>query len=180
MKIQVGSDSRWRWSTVVWGSAGLLLLLPLVAMQFSREVIWTGFDFLVFGGLLFCTCAFFELAARSRASNLYRAALSVALLGAFLLVWVNLAVGIIGSADEPANLLFGGVLLVGLIGAAIERLRPQGMALVLLAMALAQVLVSALAISAGWQHPLIAMVFFVGMWLLSALLFWKAAQEQGA
>lgn len=46
---------------------------------------------------------------------------------AFLLVWVNLAVGMIGDDGDPANLLFGGVLVVGIAEAAIGRFRHAGM-----------------------------------------------------
>ena len=36
-------------------------------------------------------------------------------MAAFLLIWINLAVGIIGSEDNPANLMYGAVLLLGLV-----------------------------------------------------------------
>ncbi len=49
----------------------------------------------------------------------YRFAVGVALAAAFLLVWMNLAVGLIGSEDNPANLMYFGVLAVGFIGAII-------------------------------------------------------------
>ena len=44
------SDNRWR--PAMWGGAALLLLLPLVAMQFTREVIWDAADFAIFGTML--------------------------------------------------------------------------------------------------------------------------------
>ena len=37
----------------------------------------------------------------------------MAIVAAFLLIWINLAVGINGSEDNPANLMYGGVLTVG-------------------------------------------------------------------
>ena len=55
-----------------------------------------------------------------------------------MLVWINLAVGIIGSEDNPANLMYGGVLAVGVAGAVAARFRPGGMARALAATALAQ------------------------------------------
>jgi hypothetical protein len=42
---------------------------------------------------------------------------------ALLLGWVTGAVGIIGSEDNTASLMYGGVLLVGAAGAAVARLR---------------------------------------------------------
>src|SRR5688572_8042949 len=62
------------------------------------------------------------------ARNVYRFAVGVALAAALFLVWMNLAVGLIGTEDNPANLLYGGVLAVGIIGAIIARFRPHGMA----------------------------------------------------
>jgi hypothetical protein len=50
---------------------------------------------------------------------------------------MNLAVGIIGSEDNPANLMYGGVLAVGIIGAIIARFEPHGMARALVATTLA-------------------------------------------
>jgi hypothetical protein len=44
---------------------------------------------------------------------------------AFILIWMNLAVGIIGSEDNPANLMYGGVLAVAIVGAFMVRFRPM-------------------------------------------------------
>lgn len=41
---------------------------------------------------------------------------------------MNGAVGIVGSEDNPANLMYGGVLAVGIVGAVIARFRAEGMA----------------------------------------------------
>ncbi|MCI0605272.1 hypothetical protein L0156_19980 [bacterium] len=54
---------------------------------------------------------------------------------------MNLAVGLIGNEENLANLMYIGVLAVGLISTAIARLEPGGMARALFAMALAQTLV---------------------------------------
>ena len=55
--------------------------------------------------------------------------MTVAALGAFFLVWVNGAVGIIGNEENQANLLFFGVLAVAVVGSLIARFRAKGMAL---------------------------------------------------
>jgi hypothetical protein len=91
---------------------------------------------------------------------------------------MNLAVGIIGNEDNPANLMYGGVLAVGIIGAVIARFQPHGMARALVATALAQALVAVIALIAGLGYTLILTGFFVALWLTSARLFRKAAQEQ--
>ena len=67
----------------------------------------------------------------------YRFAAGVALAAAFVLAWLSLGVGVIGKDGDPANLMYFGVLAVGIIGAVIARFRPHGMARALLATALA-------------------------------------------
>jgi hypothetical protein len=134
-------------------ATALILLLPLLAMQFTEEVAWTLFDFAFAGILLFSTGLAYELTARKGGTAAYRAAVGVALAAALLLVWVNGAVGIIGSEDNPANLMYLGVLAVGMIGAFIARLEPHGMARALFATALAQALVAVIALIAMEMDP---------------------------
>ena len=175
-----------RWRIAVWGTAALILLLPLVAMQFTDEVNWDETDFIVVDAMLAVACGTYELAARMTGSSAYRAAVGVAVAAAFILVWMNLAVGIIGTEDNPANLMYGGVLAVGIIGAIVARFQPGGMARALFATALAQMLVAVIALIAGMQHgghspaPEILGVngFFAAVWLISAWQFRKAAREQ--
>lgn len=83
-----------RWSMAIWGTAACLLLLPLVAMQFTDEVNWDRFDFIVIGALLFAACGTYELATRLTSNTVYRAAVGVAVVTAVILIWINLAVGI--------------------------------------------------------------------------------------
>jgi hypothetical protein len=152
-----------------------MLLLPLFAMQVTDEVDWDVADFALFGAMLVGAGGTFELAARMTGNNAYRAAVGVALAAAFILVWMNLAVGIIGNEDNPANLMYGGVLAVGIIGAVIARFQPHGMARALVATALAQALV---AVIAGLGYTFILTGFFVALWLISAWLFRKAHVAQ--
>jgi hypothetical protein len=70
-----------------------LLLIPLGAMQFTREVKWDVTDFIVMGLLIFAAGSVFVLAAR-RMPPRYRLALGVVVAGAFLYVWAEFAVGI--------------------------------------------------------------------------------------
>lgn len=177
MRASTASGNGWRMA--VWGSAALLLLLPAVAMRFTREMQWTGGDFAVFGAMLLLACGTFELAARMTRNTAYRAAVGVAVVGAFLLVLVNLAVGIVGSEDNPANLMFAAVLVAGLVGALSVRFQPQGMARTLVAMAVLQALAAAIALLAGHAYEAFLTLFWVAMWLGSAWLFRRAAREQG-
>jgi hypothetical protein len=116
---------------------------------------------------------------------LYHAAVGVAVAAAFLLVWINLAVGIIGSEDDPANLMYGGVLAVAIIGAVVGRFQPAGMARALSATALAQALIGVIALTAGFgstapsfpEAIVFLTGFFAALWLIAAWLFRKAARE---
>lgn len=166
-----------------------ILMLPLVAMVFTNEVNWSLFDFIVMGILLFGTGLTYVLISKISDSMAYRTAVGVAVVAGFLLIWVNLAVGIIGSEDNPANQLYAGVLAVGIIGAGIAHLRPRGMALTLFATALAQMLVPVIAMiiwrpsfeeTPGIVGVFILNAFFAALFVVSALLFRNATREQAA
>jgi hypothetical protein len=165
-----------------WGAAALMLLTPLVAMQFTEQVVWSVTDFAIFGAMLAGAGITLELAARMTRNSAYRAAVGLAVAAAFFLVWVNGAVGIIGHEGDPANLMYVGVLAVGVIGAVVARFRAPGMARALLATAVAQALVAAIAIVGGlgapWSGPaeLLAINgFFIALFVGSAWLFKHAA-----
>lgn len=78
-------------------STSILLLLPLIAMQFTNQVNWNLFDFLVWGVLLFATGGAIELGLRTVKTTKNRIALVLTILTVFLLVWVELAVGVFGT-----------------------------------------------------------------------------------
>ena len=106
--------------------------------------------------------------------------------GAPVILWVNAAVGLIGSEDNPANLMYGGVLAVGAIGAAIARFTPLGMARALFATAFAQFLVPVVALiiwrpdfSPGVVQVFGLNFFFVLLFAGSALLFRHAGSKPG-
>ena len=170
------------WRFVGWGIAAALLLLPLVAMQFTPEVNWTASDFIVWGIMLGTVGGLFELAVRLSPLPSYRMAFGLALLGAFLLVWANLAVGIVGSEYNPPNQLFFVALLVGIVGSGIARMKASGMAVAMIttagAIVLAFMIAEARPTDEPWVH-LIAEVIGTGIFVLlfvgSALLFRHAA-----
>lgn len=73
---------------------GLLLLIPLTAMFFTREVNWGVMDFVMAGALLFgAGCAFLFIASRT-ANVKYRLAGGAGLLAVLSTIWAHLAVGI--------------------------------------------------------------------------------------
>lgn len=173
------------WRIVLWGMAAALLALPAVAMQLTEEVDWTAFDFVFAGIMIGGTGLLLELTVRSSPSWAYRGGVAVALAAAFLLIWVNGAVGIIGDEDNPANLSYLGVILLSLAGAFVARLKPEGMARAMIVAAAAVALIALVAFAAGIaadEPPgrfgvLVINGFFAAFYLGSALLFAKAARE---
>jgi hypothetical protein len=71
-----------------------LLLIPLIAMQFTDEVNWTLLDFVGAGALLLGTGLMCELAIRKIKKIKYRIAICAAILAVLFLIWAELAVGI--------------------------------------------------------------------------------------
>jgi len=165
------------WRIVGWGTAVIMLLVPFISMQFTDEVDWDVSDFIIFGAMLVAAGGTFELVARMTPNNAYRAAVGVALAAAFMLIWVNGAVGIIGNEENPANLMYFGVLAVGIIGVVIARRRPNGMARAMVATAIAQTLVAVIALVSGLGHTFVITGLFVALWLTSAWLFRKSGQK---
>lgn len=163
-----------------------LLLVPLVAMQFTDEVNWTALDFVAAGCLLFGSGTAYVLIAQSANHFAGRAAACLAVSAALMLIWVNLAVGIIGSENNPANLMYAGVIAVEIIGALIARLRPSGMSVALLAAAVAQASVAVIALAGGLganEPPgrlgiLVLNGFFIALFVASAWLFRRSARTQ--
>jgi hypothetical protein len=113
----------------------------------------------------------------------YWSALGVALAGSLFLIWLSLGVGIIGADGDPANIMYFGVIAVGLIGAVIARLQTVGMSRTLVAMALVQALITVIALvgrlGLPWSGPLELILlngFFIAMFAGSAWLFQRAAR----
>mgnify|MGYP000968294247 CR=1 FL=1 len=75
----------------------ILLLIPLMAMQFSNNVNWKVLDFAMMGALLFGTGLLCELVLRKIKSTKSRIILCGVVLVSFLLIWAELAVGIFGT-----------------------------------------------------------------------------------
>jgi hypothetical protein len=165
------------WRIAGWGAAAALMLAPLVAMRFTQEVRWTAADFIFAGALVGGVGIAWEAIVRMTRNPAYRTAAAFALAAAFLIVWANGAVGMIGSEDNPFNLLFGGVILIALAGAIAARFRAAGMARAMAAAAIAHLCVSVAGLPADPRGGIFSAAFAF-LWLLSAALFRKAAQDQ--
>jgi hypothetical protein len=177
-----GTSSRY-WRGALWGTAAALWLLPLVAMRFTSQVAWTPSDFLVFGAMLAIAGGLCEFAVRIAGNTAFRAGVAVSAGAGFLIVWINLAVGVIGSERHPANLLFVGVLVVAVAGALVVRCRPAGLAHASLATAAAQAIAGGLALAhaAADTGTIVGLTAaFTALWCLSAWLFRRSARELAA
>lgn len=185
MKRIRGSIRRQMWFVAL--ATASILLIPFAAMFFSEEINWGLMDFIVMGILLFSSGLTYVLISKISDNSAYKAALGIAVIAAFAMVWISLAIGIIGNEGNPANLMYVGVLAIGIIGGLIARFQPHGMALALFAAAIAQTLVTVIALAAGFEQSFSGNLttfaingFFSVLFIISALLFQRAAQKQKA
>ena len=166
---------------------GLLLLIPLTAKLFMADMLWTLEDFVAAGILLFGSGLTFVLIARLGDNFTYRLATGVAVAAGLLLVWAQLAVGLVGSEGNPVNLLFGAVLAVALIGTIAARFQPRGMSNAMFAASLTYVVVTLVALfvwppSPATAEPQVHMVnvlgangAFAALWAVAGWLFRRAS-----
>ena len=181
-----GGRSIWRF--LGWGTALVLLAAPFVAMRLDADgVDWNAVDF-IFAGLLFAIVGgLLELTVSKVRNGWYRAGAAAALLANLLVIWSNLAVGIVGSERNPANQLFFLALLVGIAAAAAGRFRAIGMARAMLASAVSLMIAFVIASTGATDEPLVKHVlefagtsFFAALLLTSAWLFRRAARDQSS
>ncbi len=180
MTLLMESKAVIRWVLIT----AALLAIPLLAMVLNLGVPdpgsgtdgvnWGPMDFATMGVLILGAGLLFEYAA-SRAGNVaHKLAVGIAVAAGLGLVWVNLAVGMIGDEGNAANLMYLVVLAVALIGASIARFEPREASIAMFATAGAQALVAVIALVAGLDPELRADAFFVAAWVASGLLFQQA------
>ncbi len=75
----------------------LLLLIPLIAMQFTSEVNWKGFDFVAAAVILLVVGLSMEFVLRTVKQPRHRILVAIGFLVLLLLIWAELAVGIFGT-----------------------------------------------------------------------------------
>jgi hypothetical protein len=167
------------WRIIGWSGAVALILTPLVAMQFTNEVNWDETDFL-FAAIIFgIVGGLIELAMRVSSSWYYRLGAMFAVLAGFMVVWSNLAVGMIGNEDNPANLWFGAVLLIAITGAILSRFQKRAIAIAMFAAGTAQ---SAIGLFPGIFGTDIRggifTIILASAWMISSAFFWIAGRKQ--
>jgi hypothetical protein len=119
---------------------------------------------------------------RLQSNTAYQLAAGLALTAAFLIVWLNAAAGLIGiEDDDPANLLYVGVLAIGFVGAVLARLEPRKLARAAFATAAAQALVGAIALrlpnTASPVQIVILHTVLVALFAGAGVLFRHAARS---
>ncbi len=163
-----------------WSIAVLLLVAPAIAMQFpDTGVNWTASDF-IFAAIVFgLVGGLFELAARASRNIFYRAAVVVAVACGFLQLWITLAVGIIGSENNPANWTYIAMVLAALSVAAVTIGQARALSRAMAVMAVLQLFFFALHMIDGHFTAVIDL-FFTALWVMSSRLFARAAQQDSA
>lgn len=105
-----------------------------------------AFDVILVSTLFSGIAVAYKLLSRKKEKKTYRFAALLALATAFFVTWANLAVGVIGNEDNPINLLFFLVLVIGVIGASLSHFKPRGMSDTLIAMGSVQLLIPFIAL----------------------------------
>ena len=82
---------------IIIAAVVILLFIPLIAMQFTDEISWTIFDFVVMGVLLLSTGFLCTFTIRKITKIKHRIVLCIVIIAAFLIIWAELAVGIFGT-----------------------------------------------------------------------------------
>jgi len=178
----------------------IIMLFPIFGSLYVADWNWRWYSFVFAGALVFSAALGYELVARRMNNKTYRLAVGVAVISAFAMNWANFAVGIFGEFDDiPTKPFYWGVILIGLIGAAIARLKPRGMMYVMAAMAIAQMTVPVIALFV-WpvemrhlRHVSFPMLFaptvagafganaiYAALFIGSALLFRRASADRDA
>ncbi len=169
----------------VAAGTAVLLLVPLISMQFTSEVFWTLSDFIFAGVLLFGTGTVFVFVLHNMENNSYRIGAGIALISTLILIWLNGAVGIVGHEGEQINLLYFIIPAVGLIGAFLSRFKTQGLCYTLFIMATIPMIIAIIALLGYLQEPphnsatqiLAINMFFTVLFSLSAISFRNAVRD---
>lgn len=170
------------WRIMGWSIGALVLLLPLVAMQFTSDVDWSPGDFLFAGVLVLAVGIPMEVTVRKTGQSAYRIGAGLALVTGFLLLWSNGAVGI---TDSDADLLLALLVpAVAIVGALVARFRAPGMAVTMFVTAGTVLAIGVIALITGivpsFNSPLEILGltgFFAVLFGGAGLLFRRAARE---
>ena len=121
-----------------------LLMVPLVASRVVDGWNWDARGFVFTYVMFFGTGLAYALIAKKMGAWAYKAGVGLALVAGFVLGWGNMVH--MSESENPAYLVYFGVIAVGGVGAWLARLEARGMARVLFAMAAALAVVTVIAV----------------------------------
>lgn len=154
-----------------------LLMVPLVASRVVDGWNWSTGSFVFVYVLFFGIGMAYTVIARRMGEWSYKAAVGISLVAAFALGWSNLVQ--VADSGHPENLAYQIVLVVGLAGALLSRLKARGLAFTLFAMAatlaVIAVMLTSLAPSEFTRNMAIGRSVFVALFIASGLLFRHAS-----
>lgn len=153
------------WRIAGWGLIATLLSLPAI-LRFP----WSPGDFIVMGIMLSTVGLGIEFLVRRSGNAFVRLGSIVGVLTCFLTVWVNLAVGMIASEDNPYNQLFLLPILAFIGGGFVTRLQAQGMTKVMIVAAVIQFGLGLGGLGTDQRGAIFSMIF-AAFWLFGAALF---------
>ncbi|ANU08832.1 hypothetical protein [Paraurantiacibacter namhicola] len=166
------------WRIAMWGVLLALLSLPALMMQLSGEWAWTAIDFILAAILLGFLGLGGELAMRIGRPGPARIGIALAALTAFLTLWSNAAVGIIGAEGEAVNIWFTASTLLGILASALVRLRANAMRWIAAALSLVPSIAGLQAEATmpghGVEWGILAVLTL--MWVVASLCFARAAK----
>ena len=142
-----------------------LLMVPLVASRVMDGWNWPPRAFVFVYVLFFATALAYALIARRMGAWAYKAGVGLALAAGFALGWSNMVH--VADSENPANLVYYSVLVIGLVGASLARLEARGLARTLFAMAATLALVAVILPSGA--PPYLARNMAIGHGVLVAL-----------
>lgn len=154
-----------------------LLMVPLIASQVVDGWNWNPEAFVVVYALFFLTGMAYALIARRMGTWTYKWGVGLALAAGFVLGWFNMVH--VADSENPRNLVYYVVLVVGVVGAWLAKLKARGLARTLFVMAGTLALI-ALALPSGAPPELARNMAFhhaglVAVFLASGLLFYRAS-----
>ena len=76
---------------------GIILLIPMIAMQFTDEVNWSFLDFIIMGIMLSITGLALGIIIKKIKDYKYRNIFITIIVMIFLLTWAELGVGLFGT-----------------------------------------------------------------------------------
>jgi len=154
-----------------------LLMVPAVASRLVEGWNWPAGAFVLVYVLFFATGLVYALVARRMDAWSYKLGVGVALAAAFAFGWSTM----VQTADSghPERLWYLSVLVVGIVGALLARLKPRGLARTLFAMAVTLALI-ALMLPSGAPPDFARRIalghgVFVALFAASGLLFRHAS-----